>query len=93
MAEVQKDGIINQINNPEVSVNVNEAKYIIEQQKIQLKIITDKLNTAYKGGDVTYILTAGMLGEFVNVYVSEVNSVKNKSISIRHSERRMKMNG
>lgn len=57
VAEVQKDGIINQINNPEVTVNVNEANYIIEQQKIQLRIITDKLNTAYKGGDVAYILT------------------------------------
>lgn len=56
-AEVQKDGVINQINNPEVTVDVNEANYIIEQQKIQLKIITDKLQTAYKGGDVTYIYT------------------------------------
>lgn len=56
-AEVQKDGVINQINNPEVSVDVNEANYIIEQQKVQLKIITDKLNTAYKGGDVTWVQT------------------------------------
>lgn len=57
VAEVQKDGVINQINNPEVSVDVNEANYIIEQQKVQLKIITDKLNTAYKGGDVTWVNT------------------------------------
>lgn len=55
--EVQKDGIINQINNPEVEVDVNEGNYVIEQQKIQLKIITSKLNTAFNGEEVEWIDT------------------------------------
>ncbi|XP_060082716.1 glypican-6-like [Ylistrum balloti] len=55
--EVQKDGIINQINNPEVEVDVNEGNFVIEQQKIQLKIITSKLNTAFNGEEVDWIDT------------------------------------
>lgn len=54
---VQKDGMMYQINNPEVEVDVNEANYIIEQQKIQLKIITGKLNNAFKGEEVTWVKT------------------------------------
>lgn len=54
---VQQDGYMHQINNPEVEVNVNEANYIIEQQKIQLKIITGKLNNAFKGEEVTWVKT------------------------------------
>lgn len=69
VAEVQKDGVINQINNPEVSVDVNEANYIIEQQKVQLKIITDKLNTAYKGGEVTWVHT-GKLKNYKRIEVT-----------------------
>ena len=54
---VQQDGIMHQINNPEVEVDVNEANYIIEQQKLQLKIITGKLNNAFKGEEVTWVKT------------------------------------
>ncbi|KAK3095383.1 hypothetical protein FSP39_014061 [Pinctada imbricata] len=54
---VQKDGVMNQINNPEVIVNINEANYIIEQQKLQLKIITSKLNNAFNGEEVTWVDT------------------------------------
>lgn len=52
---------MHQINNPEVEVNVNEANYIIEQQKIQLKIITGKLNNAFKGEEVTWVKTGTVL--------------------------------
>lgn len=52
---------MHQINNPEVEVNVNEANYIIEQQKIQLKIITGKLNNAFKGEEVTWVKTGTLL--------------------------------
>lgn len=58
---VQQDGYMHQINNPEVEVNVNEANYIIEQQKIQLKIITGKLNNAFKGEEVTWVKTGTVL--------------------------------
>lgn len=58
---VQQDGYMHQINNPEVEVNVNEANYIIEQQKIQLKIITGKLNNAFKGEEVTWVKTGTLL--------------------------------
>lgn len=52
---------MHQINNPEVEVNVNEANYIIEQQKIQLKIITGKLNNAFKGEEVTWVKTGKVI--------------------------------
>jgi len=45
-----------------VEVDVNTANYIIEQQKIQLKIITSKLNTAFKGEEVGWIDTGKSQG-------------------------------
>ncbi|XP_061177468.1 glypican-6-like [Saccostrea echinata] len=54
---VQKDGMMYQINNPEVKVDVNQANYIIEQQKIELKLIICKLNSAFRGEEVTWVKT------------------------------------
>ncbi|KAL8595475.1 hypothetical protein ACOMHN_024174 [Nucella lapillus] len=54
---VQKDGVINQINNPEVEVDVTKASTLFTRQVIQLRLITTRLNSAYNGEDVDWIDT------------------------------------
>ena len=55
--EVVHDGVINQINNPEVEVDIHKPNSIINQQILQLKLITNKLKSAYNGYDVDWIDT------------------------------------
>ncbi|XP_055958532.1 glypican-6-like [Patella vulgata] len=55
--DVQKDGVINQINNPEVEVDVTKANSVVSRQVIQLKLITGRLHNAYNGQDVDWIDT------------------------------------
>ncbi|KAL4220516.1 Glypican-6 [Mactra antiquata] len=54
VAEVQKDGRIYQLNNPEVTVDVQEDNGIISVQINNLKLITTKLHNAYHGVDVEW---------------------------------------
>ncbi|KAJ8310567.1 hypothetical protein KUTeg_012432 [Tegillarca granosa] len=62
VAEVQKDGLISQLNNPEVVVDPNTSPDIIRQQKTQLRIITSKLNNAFHGEEVEWIDTVVSVG-------------------------------
>lgn len=55
--EVQKDGVINQMNNPEVEVDVSKANVMFTRQIVQLKLITTRLQNAYNGEDVDWIDT------------------------------------
>ncbi|ESP01693.1 hypothetical protein LOTGIDRAFT_68630, partial [Lottia gigantea] len=55
--DVQKDGVYNQINNPEVEVDVTRANSVVSRQVIQLKLITSRLHNAYNGLDVDWIDT------------------------------------
>ncbi len=55
--EVMKDGVMAQNNNPEVDVDVRKPNSVINQQILQLKLITNKLATAYRGIDVDWIDT------------------------------------
>nr|KAG5708244.1 hypothetical protein BaRGS_021178 [Batillaria attramentaria] len=57
MPEVQKDGVINQINNPEVEVDVSKANTMFTRQIVQLRLITSRLQNAYNGEDVDWIDT------------------------------------
>ena len=52
--EVQKDGRIYQVNNPEVTVDVQEDNGIISVQIFNLKLITSKLQNAYNGLEVEW---------------------------------------
>ena len=54
---MMRDGTKNQNNNPEVDVDVRHPNLVIEQQMLQLKIITNKLRSAYNGHDVDWIDT------------------------------------
>ena len=56
---MQKDGVINQINNPEVEVDVSKANALFTRQLIQLRLITSRLQNAYNGEDVDWIDAGG----------------------------------
>ncbi|XP_074658464.1 glypican-6-like [Tubulanus polymorphus] len=58
MPGVSKDGLDNQVSNPEVEVDIMKKNSIIEQQILQLQLITGKLQSAYNGQEVDWIDTA-----------------------------------
>lgn len=51
LPEVMGDGLANQINNPEVEVDITKPDMTIRQQIMQLKIMTNRLRSAYNGED------------------------------------------
>ena len=57
LPEVMGDGVAHQNNNPEVDVDVRKPNFIINQQLMQLKLITNRLWNAYNGVDVDWIDT------------------------------------
>ena len=52
---VMSDGVYNQVNNPEVEVDVRKPNTVIGQQILKLKLITTKLDQAYHGQDVDWV--------------------------------------
>lgn len=54
LPEVMGDGLANQINNPEVEVDITKPDMTIRQQIMQLKIMTNRLRSAYNGDDVDF---------------------------------------
>ncbi|XP_056144997.1 glypican-6-like [Lampris incognitus] len=52
--EVQKDGLTNQLNNPEVSVDITRPDTFIRQQIMALRVMTNKLKNAYNGNDIYF---------------------------------------
>lgn len=54
LPEVMGDGLANQINNPEVEVDITKPDMTIRQQIMQLKIMTNRLGNANIGNDVDF---------------------------------------
>ncbi|KAG8452207.1 hypothetical protein GDO86_004124 [Hymenochirus boettgeri] len=54
LPEIMNDGLINQINNPEVDVDITRPDTFIRQQIMALRVITNKLKNAYNGNDVNF---------------------------------------
>ncbi|XP_053184360.1 glypican-6-like isoform X2 [Scomber japonicus] len=52
--EVQKDGLTNQVNNPEVGVDITRPDTLIRQQIMALRVMTTKLKNAYNGNDIYF---------------------------------------
>lgn len=48
------DGLTNQINNPEVDVDITRPDTFIRQQIMALRVMTNKLKNAYNGNDVNF---------------------------------------
>lgn len=58
MPDVMADGLVSQINNPEVDVDIRRPNSHINQQILQLKLMANKLVNAYNGQDVDWIDSA-----------------------------------
>uniref|UniRef100_H3DCU1 Glypican-1 n=1 Tax=Tetraodon nigroviridis TaxID=99883 RepID=H3DCU1_TETNG len=54
LPEVIGDGLANQINNPEVEIDITKPDITIRQQIMQLKIMTHRLKNALNGNDVDF---------------------------------------
>ncbi|XP_072514067.1 LOW QUALITY PROTEIN: glypican-6a [Salminus brasiliensis] len=52
--EVVKDGLTNQLNNPEVEVDITRPDTFIRQQIMALRVMTNKLRNAYNGNDIYF---------------------------------------
>lgn len=48
------DGLANQINNPEVEIDITKPDMTIRQQIMQLKIMTSRIKNAINGNDVEF---------------------------------------
>lgn len=57
VAEVQEDGVLRQISNPEVEVDVQVVNSVFNRQRMQLQHITHKLTQAHKGEHVSWVDT------------------------------------
>ncbi|XP_056911984.1 glypican-1b [Takifugu flavidus] len=54
LPEIIGDGLANQINNPEVEIDITKPDIMIRQQIMQLKITTHRLKNALNGRDVDF---------------------------------------
>nr|XP_046246152.1 glypican-6-like [Scatophagus argus] len=52
--EVVKEGLTNQVNNPEVEVDITRPDTLIRQQIMALRVMTNKLKNAYNGNDIYF---------------------------------------
>lgn len=52
--EVVKDGLTNQLHNPEVEVDITRPDTFIRQQIMALRMMTTKLRNAYNGNDIYF---------------------------------------
>lgn len=61
LPEVMADGLANQINNPEVELDITKPDMTIRQQIMQLKIMSNRLKNALDGNDVDFQDASGCL--------------------------------
>ncbi|XP_058236926.1 glypican-6a isoform X1 [Hemibagrus wyckioides] len=52
--EVVKDGLTNQLSNPEVEIDITRPDTFIRQQIMALRVMTNKLRSAYNGNDISF---------------------------------------
>ncbi|XP_061743692.1 glypican-6a isoform X2 [Nerophis ophidion] len=52
--EVVKEGLTNQVNNPEVNLDITRPDTLIRQQIMALRVMTNKLRNAYNGNDIYF---------------------------------------
>ncbi|XP_068107047.1 glypican-4 [Hyperolius riggenbachi] len=52
---VMGNGLASQINNPDVQVDVTKPDMVIRRQIMQLRVMTNKMKSAYNGNDVNFI--------------------------------------
>ncbi|KAM8877442.1 glypican-6a isoform 1-T1 [Synchiropus picturatus] len=52
--EVVKEGLTNQVNNPEMEVDITRPDSLIRQQIMALRVMTNKLRNAFNGNDIYF---------------------------------------
>ncbi|XP_075043353.1 glypican-4 [Mixophyes fleayi] len=52
---VMGNGLANQINNPDVQVDITKPDMVIRRQIMALRVMTNKMKSAYNGNDVNFI--------------------------------------
>lgn len=52
--EVVKEGLTNQVNNPEVNLDITRPDTFIRQQIMALRVMSNKLKNAYNGNDIYF---------------------------------------
>uniref|UniRef100_A0A8C0G3A3 Glypican 4 n=1 Tax=Chelonoidis abingdonii TaxID=106734 RepID=A0A8C0G3A3_CHEAB len=52
---VTGNGLANQVNNPEVEVDITKPDMVIRQQIMALRVMTNKMKNAYNGNDVDFL--------------------------------------
>ncbi|XP_077681697.1 glypican-4 [Eretmochelys imbricata] len=52
---VTGNGLANQVNNPEVEVDITKPDMMIRQQIMALRVMTNKMKNAYNGNDVDFL--------------------------------------
>lgn len=67
LPEVMGDGLANQINNPEVELDITKPDMIIRQQIMQLKIMSNRLKNALEGNDVDFQDASGSFSNICTV--------------------------
>ena len=65
MLEIVEGELENVSKNPEVIVDLQRSNAVVEQQVLQLKLITGKLQNAYAGQDVNWIETGNQSSGFL----------------------------
>lgn len=67
---MQKDGLTNQVNNPEVGVDITRPDTFIRQQIMALRVMTNKLKNAYNGNDIYFQDSSKQFGALQHVYMT-----------------------
>ncbi|CAL8403342.1 unnamed protein product [Boreogadus saida] len=52
--EVVREGLTNQLHNPEVVLDITRPNSMIRQQIMALRVMTNKLKSAYNGNDIYF---------------------------------------
>lgn len=61
------DGLANQINNPEVELDITKPDMTIRQQIMQLKIMSNRLKNALDGNDVDFQDASGCFSNICTI--------------------------
>ncbi|KAG8000636.1 Glypican-6 [Nibea albiflora] len=77
--EVQKDGLTNQVNNPEVGVDITRPDTFIRQQIMALRVMTNKLKNAYNGNDIYFQDTSKQFVKMLHAAALQLTFVKSGS--------------
>ncbi|KAK2868487.1 hypothetical protein Q7C36_000358 [Tachysurus vachellii] len=87
LPEIIGDGLANQINNPEVEIDITKPDMIIRQQIMQLKIMTSRMKNAINGKDVDFQDSSDDISGSGSGMCNDDPCVHNQQIMVRSTRR------